>query len=549
MLYKDICKVTGYFLFGLSATFVIPLFLSLYYQFFDESYHPQPYASIAFLESLCTCFLFGFILFWIGRRSKGNLYRREGLIVVVAVWLITPAITALPFLLTGTLTNPYQAYFETTSGLTTTGSTILQAKKYDPITGVEIPIKTVVKGVMNTHYEYYGTVAPIIDVKIHKVIAEGIEAVSRELLFWRSFIQFLGGGGIIVLFVAILPILGVGGKVLVQTEVTGPTKESLTPRIKEGALQVWKIYLGLTLLQTILLMWTNSAMPFFDALTISFTTLATGGFSIKNDSIGFYHNANTEWVIIVFMLLGSINFTLYHYVLKGKIYRLYESELLLYLSIITITSLLCSWFLIGQEKILLNGLHAGTFNFTEAIRQGFFNIVSAESTTGFATVDYELWPYITQVMLLIVMFIGGMSGSTAGGIKIIRINMLFKIAKNKIESLFRPETVTNLRIGTKAIDQGTILRVLVFFFTIIFISVVGTIAFVIDGVDPETSLGLVACMINNIGLAFRAAGPSNSCAFLSDFSLVVSSLLMILGRLEFFAVLALLVPTFWKQTR
>ncbi len=548
MLYRDISKILGYYFFGLSLAFLVPLYLCFYYLYLqDPILHPQPIETVPFLKSLTACILLGMGFYWYGRRSSGNLYHREGLFVVVAIWLLTPLVAGLPFFLSRTLENPYQAYFEAVSGLTATGTSVMEAKKYDPTTGKEIPIEYIERGVIDTVYEYKGTIAPVVDPDTKKPVLIGVEAVPRELLFWRSFIQFLGGGGIIVLFVAILPALGVGGKVLFQAEVSGPVKDSLTPRIKEGAKQVWKIYVGLTILQTLLLMWTNEAMPFFDALTISFATLATGGQSIKNANIGYYHNASTDWVIIIFMLLGSISFTFYYYILRGKFHRIFQAEFFLFLALILLSCFLTVWYLVGTEKVLLTGEHSGIFSLGEAVRYGTFQMVSAHTTTGFYTADFDRWPYVIQLLMLIGMFIGGMSGSTAGGLKVVRIYMLFYIAKAKIESLFRPETVRNVRVGERQIDHSAMILVLVYFLVTIAVSVLGTLFYVMDGIDPETALGLVACMLNGGGMGFRADGPVHSCAFLSDFSLILSCILMILGRLEFFAILALFVPAFWKK--
>ena len=303
--------------------------------------------------------------------------------------------------------------------------------------------------------------------------------------------------------------------------------------------------MGLTVLQIILLLLTNSEMPLFDAVTISFSTLATGGFTIHNDSVGYYQNANTDWVILIFMLLGSISFSLYFNLLRGKFYKLYDPEFIIFILVVLISCVLCTIWLVGTEKRFF-GSTPGVFSLLEAIRYGSFQIVSMMTTTGFAIADYDYWPYSIQVMMLILMFIGGMSGSTAAGIKILRCYMLSRIGIHTIESLFRPETVRQLRIDDREINSETATLVLSFFLTFVSISVLSTFVYVIMGLDPETALGLVACMITNTGLGFRIVGPYDSVAFLSDGGLLISSFLMILGRLEIFAVLAVLVPAFWR---
>lgn len=550
MLYKDICKILGYYLFGLMVTMSVPLFLAGYYQFIaDPSLHPQPHSTLSFFFSILFCGGIGGLCYYIGRNSKAHLYRREGLVTVVLIWFLTPMLAGAPFYFSGTLTDPFHAYFEAASGFTTTGATTMQAKKFDPATGKEIPIQKSICGAQTTVYSYWGTIEPVRDPETGMIAYEGIEAVSKALLFWRCFTQWLGGMGIVVLFVAILPALGVGGKVLFQAEVPGPIKDSLTPRIKETALQLWKIYLGLSFIQLVLLMITNHELNLYDALNITFSTMSTGGFTTRNASIGAFNNVYTDWIVIIFMVLASINFSLYFYSLRGKFYRIYEPEFFLFIIFIIFGSGLVSWFLIGTDKILMTGVHDGTFNAEEAIRYGAFQLISAMTTTGFSTTDYDAWPYATQALMLIFMFIGGMSGSTSGGMKVIRQYMLFKIAQHKVESLFRPESVRSFKIGEREVNKGVALTVLVYFLLVISIAAFSTLFFIIDGIDPETSLSLSTLLINNIGIGFRMASPTESCAFLSDFGLVFSSVLMIFGRLEFLAVLAVMVPAFWKQNK
>lgn len=546
MLWYDISKILGYFLLYFGLTLLFPLGLSVYYEVYSTAdAHPQPHATIPFLESFVISVLAAFLLIWIGRRATGNIYRREGLALVVFIWFLAPAFAALPFTLSGTLQNPTQAYFEAVSGLTTTGATVMWPKKYDEA-GKEIPIEKVVCGSLETTYTFWGNITPVRDDRNGEIVYEGVEAVGKAILFWRSLLQWIGGVGIILLFASILPALGVGGKVLLQAEQTGPLKSSLTPRLKETAAHLWKIYFGLTVLQIILLMLTNDEMPLFDAVTITFSTLSTGGFSIKNASIGFYQNAWTEWIVIIFMILGSINFTLYFYALAGKFYRIYDLEFFLFLAILFSACALGAFLLIGTPEDLLTGV-SKNFEWEEAIRIGTFQIVSANTSTGFAVANYDRWPHAVQALLLIVMFVGGMSGSTAGGIKIIRHYILFRIAQYRVESLFRPENIRNFRIGDRALDNSSAIMVLCFFLVVVASAVFGTYTYILTGVDPETSIGCVACMLNNTGAAFRVAGPAESFAFMSNFNLVFSSILMILGRLEYFAVLAILVPAFWKQ--
>lgn len=548
MLYRQILRVVGAFLLGFAFTFLIPLIYALYLQSYPivEAVH-SPRDAFAFFMSFFVCGGVGALFSLIGRVQQGALYRREGLASVVIIWVLAPAMAALPFLFSGTLHNPFQAYFEATSGLTTTGASVISAKQYDPETHQEIPYKQEVKGVLDTLYIYYGNIEPLRNAD-GTIIKEGIEAVSHPLLLWRSFIQWLGGGGIVVLFVAILPALGVGGKMLYYTETSGPLKETITPRVKETAVVLWKIYGVFTLLQIGLLLATNAQMTLFDAINITFATLSTGGFSIHNSGIGFYHNANTEWVIIAFMFIGSLNFSLFFYCFRGKLYRLFDPELIVYTLCILAAGLFITFQILGTQRYLLTTDEAGgIFGFSDALRTAFFQSVSAQTSTGFSSVNYDTWPYAAQVILLIVLYLGGMSGSTSSGIKAIRLILLFRIAQHKIESMFQPERVRTFKIGEKEVTDSVTIGVLCFFLIIVTMSALGVFFLSLDGIDLQTALTIVAATINDAGFGFREAGPLNSYAFLSNFSLTITSILMILGRLEFFAVLVILVPNFWRQ--
>jgi trk system potassium uptake protein TrkH len=249
------------------------------------------------------------------------------------------------------------------------------------------------------------------------------------------------------------------------------------------------------------------------------------------------------------MILGSLNFSLYYAALRGKIYRFYQSEFFLYGILVLVASGLVSWYLVGTSKVLLTHQDAAeVFSISDAVRYGTFQIVSAITTTGFSNANYDVWPYLPQAIMLLVMFLGGMSGSTSGGIKTVRLIMLFRIAQHKIETLFRPESVRFLKVEGKEVDNGAALMALCFFLMITAVSVGGIILYIGNGIDPETAISLVGCMINDTGMTFRVGGPLDSCAFLSNFGTGLSSLLMILGRLEFFAIFAFFVPSFWKHS-
>ncbi len=545
MQLREISRLLGTYLLFFAGALCIPLLLSAYFQWIaDPADHPQSYTTFAFFISLLICLAVALILRWAGRKGTGNLYRREGLLIVVLIWFLTALIAAIPFTLSGTLRNPLDAYFEAMSGLTTTGASVMTAKLYNSA-GQEVPIDATIYTDPPTHYHYEGTITPVRD-QSGQIVLSGIEAVAPALLFWRSFLQWLGGMGIVVLFLAILPALGVGGKVLYQAEVPGPVKDSLTPRIRSTASLLWKLYIILSILQVLLLMLTNEEIPLFHACLITFSTISTGGFTAFNTSIGAFTSPVTQWVILAFMVIGALNFVHYVHLIKRKVSRLWEPELIVYLLTLLLFSAFIAYKLVGTPKDLLTGEPSGTYSIGEAIRYGAFNLVSCQTSTGFASANFNAWPFACQVLLLTVMFVGGMSGSTAGGIKVIRHTMFFKIFLHRIESIFRPQTVRAIRLGNAEIGYDRALTVCTFIILVIALALIGTFLLVVDDVDPQTALSVNACMLNNIGVAFRAAGPEGTFAFLSPFGKSLSIFYMVLGRLEYFAILIVFLPSFWR---
>ena len=537
MIFKKICQILGKYLTYLSIALCLPLAVAAYYQYIaDPSEHPQPHSTFAFFLALIVCLALSQLLVFLGRQKvEQPFYRRESILIVVLIWIVTSIVSALPFYFSRTLTHPIDAYFEAISGLTTTGITMIASKAYDPTTNAEIPIHITNPHVPGKTYTYWGTVAPIRDPSTGLILYSGVEAVSKALLLWRSLLQWMGGIGIIVIFLTVLPALGVGGKFLYQIEMTGPIKEGLTPRVRDTASRIWKLYLFFTLLQIVLLLFTNSQMPFFDAFCTSLSTISTGGFSVRNDSIASYGNTATSAIVIAFMVVGSINFSLFFHAMRFKFFRIYVPDFFLFVSIAILGCVLVSSYLMGISSVY------------EAFYLGSFQALSMQTTTGFTIADYDAWPFAPQMFMLLLMFIGGMSGSTAGGIKTSRFYILYKIVLHRLESLYRPDSVRKLRVGNVEVDDKNALTVLSFFCIVAFFTVVGCVALVLDGIDPETSLGLIASLMNNVGSAFRAAGPSGSCLFLSDFSKILSTFWMLLGRLEFYVVLLLFLPDFWRN--
>lgn len=542
MNYREISRILGNYLLYFTLILCLPLGVAIYFQFvLDQQANPKPDSSVAFLITIAVCFISAYLFRFFGKKSEGSLHKRESILLVILIWFITSFIGALPYYLTGTLSNPIDAYFEAISGFTTTGASMMTAKKYDD-KGNELLQSIQNANIPEKVYYYYGTIEPVRDSS-GKVLFEGIEAVGYAILFWRNLTQWLGGMGIVVLFLTVLPALGVGGKFLFQMEVTGPIKDAISPRIKETASLLWKLYLGLTLLEVVLLLWTNAEMQLFDSVTIALSNISTGGYSIKNASIGAYHNANTEWIVIIFMILGSINFSLYFHILRAKFYKIYVPDFFLFIGSALFFSGVITYIIYGNPLSLF---YEAPETFGTTFRTGLFQSVSAQTSTGYTTANYDLWPFSAQMFMLIVMFLGGMSGSTCGGIKTPRFYILFKILIHQVEAMFRPEAVKKLKIENANIDMRTALTVLCFFAIVAFMTSIGAVFYILDGLDPETSFGLIGCMINNIGIAFRAVGPIDTFVFLSPFSKIISTFWMLLGRLEFYSVIILFLPSFWK---
>jgi len=546
VFFREISRYLGRYLIYLTLILLVPLGVAVFYEFaVDSQSHPQAHSSIAFIEAMGVCLFLALVFLHFGKKAQGTLYRRESILLVALIWFITAGIGALPFLFSKTFDNPIDAYFESMSGLTTTGATVIHPKAYDPYTNQEIPISRLNPNQSNTTHHFFGTITPIRHPQNQEILFAGVEAIGKALLFWRSFLQWIGGMGIVVLFIAVLPALSMGGKFLFETEIPGPNKEAMTPRIKETASMLWKIYLGLTIVQIALLLLTNPHIPVFDAITLSFSTISTGGFSVRNEGIAAYQSLSVNWIVMVFMILGSLNFSLYFHCLRGKVYRIYEPEFFVYIAVLLGASLLMTFNLWGTPQVLFTA-SSEVFSFGQSLFLGAFQAISAQTSTGFFLGNEAIWPLPAQLLMLILVFIGGMSGSTSGGIKISRQYILFRVITHKIESIFRPHCIRSLKINHKETSDKTALTVLIFLCILIFFAVLGTYLLVLDKIDPSTAFSIIASLINNAGLSYDGITPMSSCAFLSNFSKIIGIIWMMLGRLEFLALLVLLVPAFWR---
>lgn len=424
------------------------------------------------------------------RRSSEEVTKREGYIIVTFGWVFMSIFGALPFMIHGSIPSFTNAFFETMSGFTTTGATIL------------------------------------ID----------IEVMPYGLLFWRSLTQWLGGMGIIVLSLAILPLLGIGGMQLFVAEVPGPTKDKIHPRVRETAKRLWGIYFLLTAAETLLLL--VGGMNLFDAVTHSFTTMATGGFSTKNASIAYYTSPFIQYVLILFMFLAGVNFTLHYYALHRRFdFFKTNNEFRFYL-FFTITVALI---------VMIIHLPYDLFDIEASFRHSLFNVVSLITTTGYVTSDYENWADFSRIIFFVLLFVGGCAGSTGGGIKIIRHYVLFNNSFLELKRTVHPRAIIPLRVNGKAVNFEIISNVQAFFIFYILIFALGAVIISFMGLDFMTALGASATCIGNIGPGIGTVGPVANFAHLPDAAKWFLSFLMLLGRLELFTVLIIFSPYFWKR--
>lgn len=478
--YRIITKVMGVFLMIIAIMMWLGLIFSYVYN--------QPDKQALILSGVIT-FISGFVLFTFNKKVDYELInKRDGFVIVSLTWVVISLFGTLPFLLSGTIDNFTDAFFETMSGFTTTGSS---------------------------------------------VIAD-VEVVSKGILYWRSMTQWIGGMGIIVLSLAIMPILGIGGMQLFIAEMPGPTKDKLHPRITETAKRLWGIYVMLTFIQFLLLM--AGGMNVFESVCHSFTTMASGGFSTRNDSVASF-SPYIQYVITIFMLLTGISFVLHYYALQFRLKKVWESEeLKTYLGIIG-----------GATLFIMVSLFLTTSNKPEAaFRDALFQTVSIVTTTGFMSSDYMFWQPFLWFFILMLMFTGGCAGSTAGGIKIVRHLILFKNSRLELSRLIHPNAIIPVRLNGKAIPESAIYNVLAFFIIYILIFVFSSLFMTIIGLDFETAIGSVASSLGNIGPGLKNTGPALNYAFIPVSGKWLLAVLMLLGRLELFTVLALISKAFWR---
>lgn len=477
---KSIVRILGLLWIILAGFMLIPCSIA----FFETSV-----TFFAFLSTIALMLLCGLAAIVLtGKGDKLKMTAKDGFLFVSLAWLSASAFGALPFVASYAIPSYTDAFFETMSGFTTTGASILTE----------------------------------------------IEGLPGSILFWRSLTHWLGGMGIVVLAVALLPLLGIGGAQLFKAESPGPTLDKIAPSIADTAKILWKIYLFFTVAETVLLMF--GGMSLFDALTHTFGTLATGGFSPKNSSVGAYNSVYIDVVITVFMILAGFNFGLYYYVINkkpGKIFA--NSEARAYIAIFVVSTLVVAFSIKPVYGSFLN-----------ALRYAGFQNASILTTTGYATADFDAWPALAKGVLFFLMFIGGCSGSTGGGIKVIRIITLAKQALTEIKYLIFPYGVFKVKINKEPVRKDFILTVTGFFFLYVFILLAVTMVIAAGGHDLVTSFSGALVTVGNIGPGFSKIGPAQNYAFFQPVIKWVLSFAMMAGRLELYTVLVLFHPRFWR---
>jgi trk system potassium uptake protein TrkH len=440
--------------------------------------------------SALLCLGTGIVVVLFTARSTSNLSRREAFFVVTLGWLIISFFGSVPFILSGYIPNLTDAFFETMSGFTTTGATIL----------------------------------------------DDIESLPRGLLFWRAMTQWLGGMGIIVLALSFLPAFGIGGMQLYTAEAPGMTVDKVSPRVYQTARTIWGLYLFLTLLEMALLMF--GGLDWFDSICHSFTTMATGGFSTKQASIAHWQSPYIQYIITLFMVIAGTNFTLMFLALRGKPGRLFRHEEWRYYI----------FFIVGFTVLIFTGLMLTTGGrVEETFRGALFTVVSILTTTGFVTTDYLLWAPVLTMLVFALFFFGASIGSTGGGVKIMRIGILLKNSYYELRRLIHPHAVIPVRFNQLCVEPKIVNNILAFFMFYVGIFFISSIIMMIFEPDMATSMGAVASSLGNIGPGLGSVGPVNSYAHIHDVGKWFLSLLMMIGRLELFTVLIIFTPSFWKN--
>ncbi|NLX76148.1 MAG: TrkH family potassium uptake protein [Clostridiaceae bacterium] len=477
---RMVLKSLGIVIMTEGLCMVLPLIVSLIYGQGD---------AMSFVVSILVSVAAGFILYRIPIKNR-NFYARDGFAVVALSWIVISLFGSVPFIISGAIPSFIDAFFETVSGFTTTGSTILQE----------------------------------------------IESLPRGILFWRSFTHWMGGMGVLVLTLAVLPSIGVGSLHIMKAESTGPSTEKLVPKLGQTAKILYTIYTVMTAIQIIFLL--IAGMPLYDSIIHAFGSAGTGGFSNRNLSVGSYGNVYIEIIITVFTILFGVNFGLYYRLIKGdRRSLLKDEEFIFYIGTIIVSIALIT------ADLCKNGL----FTFGQSLRHSSFQVGTIITTTGYSTTDFNLWPAFSKVILVVLMLFGACAGSTGGGIKCIRILLLFKTVRREIARIIHPRAVHTVKTNHRVNDEETLTGILTYFFIYSAVFVVSTLLISINGKDLITSVTSVIATLSNIGPGLGLVGPMGNFSGFSPFSKLVFCFDMIAGRLEFLPMLVLFSPMAWKK--
>ena len=479
MNYRMIAYLTGVIILIEAAFMLLPLLVALLY---------GEMSGVWFLATLAAAALLGFLLTRL-RPVKRTLYAREGFVVTALAWIVISLIGAAPFTLSGQIPAYLDAVFETVSGFTTTGASILP----------------------------------------------NVEALNRCMLFWRSFTHWLGGMGILVFMLALVNLAGGEANHLLRAESPGPSVSKMVPNMRKSSAILYTIYMAMTLVETLLLV--LGGMPLFDSLCHAFGTAGTGGFGVKAASIGYYDSYYLQGVIAVFMVLFGVNFNVYFFLLMRKFSTaLRNTELRAYLAIVLVSTVTIALNIAGRMPSLFDAFH-----------HAFFTVSSIITTTGFATVDFNQWPELSRLLLVLLMIVGACAGSTGGGVKVSRFVILTKATAQEIRRLLHPRSVKVLTMDGKPIGRETIQGVQGYMMVYFFVTVISMLLVSLDNFDLTTTITAVEATLNNIGPGLNLVGPAENFALFSPMSKIVLTLDMLLGRLELFPVLILLMPSTWRK--
>jgi len=493
MNYRLLAKHLGRIVFAI-ALLMLPS--ALWAVYFAEWHALQ-----SFIAAMAVSSAIASVLSLVGRNAPPRLFQREALALVSLSWMIAAVVGAFPYYFDGDL-GYVDAFFESMSGFTTTGATVIT----------------------------------------------DIESVPKSILFWRSFTQWLGGMGIIVLFIAVLPYLGAGGKQLFKSESPGPDPRGLRPRIKDTASTLYKLYFGFTVAETMALM--IAGLGFYDALCHTFSTVATGGFSTRQLSIGQFDSLAIDMIVIVFMVCAGTNFALYFAMIgKDRWIMWRDTEWRVYISILAVCTLLVTANLLmsappesASSRVVYPEYTPG-----EALRYASFQVTSIMTGTGYGTADFDAWPPFARMLLVILMFVGGCAGSTAGGMKVVRAVMLVKMAYWRVECTFRPKTIRAVRISGQPIEEDVQRMVYAFFVLCIMWFVLGSLFMSALGLPFETAVTSVVATLNNIGPGLELVGSTGDYHHIPAVGKLFLSFSMIMGRLELFSIYVLFIPSFWRH--